>query len=301
MSHNGSVLPTRDGRYLYVQAFYQGGNSYYDFTNPAAPQELGFADLEDGLGKADSWSTYWYNGTVFVNGGLNRRGATANRGFEAYSIDAEARERSRQEVGLVEPADPGGVPDAERRIAQATGGGAEPPPASRARFARAAIRLNCRERGRRRRRSLPGRGGWRAGLRDAGAAPIAPSRRPASTAERRSPSQLGRRRVRGRRATGRWPGGAVRARDPEAASRVPRRRARGAPGKETAAVPGEAASGPASSGPSAPGRTSTYSVSAASSGTSGGPARAGAGPASSAPRTQIDALSYLRCAAMRSR
>ena len=31
-----------------------------------------------------------YNGTVFVNGGLNRRGAEANRGFEAYSLDASA-------------------------------------------------------------------------------------------------------------------------------------------------------------------------------------------------------------------
>ena len=40
------------------------------------------------LGKADSWSTYFYNGTVFVNGGLNRRGATENRGFEAYAIAA---------------------------------------------------------------------------------------------------------------------------------------------------------------------------------------------------------------------
>lgn len=86
VSHNGTILPTSDGRYIYVQAFYQGGNSLYDFTDPAAPQEIGYADLEDAVGKADSWSTYWYNGTVFVNGGLNRRGATGNRGFEAYTI-----------------------------------------------------------------------------------------------------------------------------------------------------------------------------------------------------------------------
>lgn len=86
VSHNGSVLPLASGRYQYVQAFYQGGNSFYDFTDPMAPVELGYADLEDDLGKADSWSTYWYNGTVYVNGGLNRRGATANRGFEAYRI-----------------------------------------------------------------------------------------------------------------------------------------------------------------------------------------------------------------------
>jgi hypothetical protein len=95
-TNSGSVLPTKGGRYLYVQAFYQGGNSFYDFTNPAAPQELGFADLEDDLGGADSWSTYWYNGTVFVNGGLNRRGPTANRGFEAYSIDAKGTRISKE-------------------------------------------------------------------------------------------------------------------------------------------------------------------------------------------------------------
>ncbi len=89
VSHNGSILPMRDDRYMYVQAFYQGGNSLYEFTNPAAPAELGYADLEDELGKADSWSTYFYNGTVFVNGGLNRRGATGNRGFEAYSLDVK--------------------------------------------------------------------------------------------------------------------------------------------------------------------------------------------------------------------
>ena len=89
VSHNGSVIPTKDGRYIQVQAFYQGGNSLYDFTDPAAPVELGYADLEDGLGKADSWSTYWYNGTVYVNGGLNRRGETGNRGFESYSLDSK--------------------------------------------------------------------------------------------------------------------------------------------------------------------------------------------------------------------
>jgi hypothetical protein len=85
VSHNGSILPVK-GRYLYVQAFYQGGNSLYEFTDPANPKEIGFADLETAEGKADSWSAYWYNGAAYVNGGLNRRGATENRGFEAYRL-----------------------------------------------------------------------------------------------------------------------------------------------------------------------------------------------------------------------
>jgi len=85
VSHNGSILPVK-GRYLYLQAYYQGGNTLYDFTDPANPEEIAYADLETDDGKADSWSAYWYNGSAFVNGGLNRRGATGNRGFEAYRL-----------------------------------------------------------------------------------------------------------------------------------------------------------------------------------------------------------------------
>jgi hypothetical protein len=85
VSHNGNVLPVED-RYLQVQAFYQAGNSLIDFTDPSAAQEVGFSDLEDGLGAADSWSSYWYNDVLYVNGGLNRREGTSNRGFEAYAV-----------------------------------------------------------------------------------------------------------------------------------------------------------------------------------------------------------------------
>jgi hypothetical protein len=86
VSHNGNVLPTTDDTRQQVQAFYQGGNTWFDFTDPSAPDELGFADLQSELGAADSWSSYWYNDVLWVNGGLNRRGATGNRGFEAYAL-----------------------------------------------------------------------------------------------------------------------------------------------------------------------------------------------------------------------
>jgi hypothetical protein len=84
VSHNGNVLPTTDGSYQQVQAFYQGGNSWFDFTDPSSADEVGFADLEAALGAADSWSSYWYNDVLWVNGGLNRR--ASNRGFEAYAL-----------------------------------------------------------------------------------------------------------------------------------------------------------------------------------------------------------------------
>jgi hypothetical protein len=94
VSHNGNVLPIED-RYLQVQAFYQAGNSLVDFSDPSAPTEVGFADLETTLGSADSWSSYWYNDVLYVNGGLNRRGATGNRGFESYALYDESGERIR--------------------------------------------------------------------------------------------------------------------------------------------------------------------------------------------------------------
>ena len=95
VSHNGNVLPTANGRYQAVQAFYQGGNSFLDFTDPASISELGWADVEDSTGKPDSWSTYWYNDVMYVNGGLGRAGASGNRGFEAYALYDSAGERIR--------------------------------------------------------------------------------------------------------------------------------------------------------------------------------------------------------------
>ncbi|CAA9505464.1 MAG: putative secreted protein [uncultured Solirubrobacteraceae bacterium] len=94
VSHNGITLPTTDGRHLMVQAFYQGGTSFYDFTDPAAAREIGFADPETSIGKTDAWSSYWYNGAVYVNGGLNRRNTPGgqpdgNRGFESYRLRDE--------------------------------------------------------------------------------------------------------------------------------------------------------------------------------------------------------------------
>jgi hypothetical protein len=93
VSHNGNVLPTTNGRYWQTQAFYRGGNTLLDFTDPSAPFEAAFADLEDTVGKADSWSSYWYNDVMYVNGGLGREGPTGNRGFEAYALFNEDGDR----------------------------------------------------------------------------------------------------------------------------------------------------------------------------------------------------------------
>jgi hypothetical protein len=86
VSHNGNVIPTNKG-YYQVQAFYQGGNTVLDYTDPTRPREIAFADpTGDAIGDADSWSTYWYNDYIYANGGLDRRGATRNRGVDVFQL-----------------------------------------------------------------------------------------------------------------------------------------------------------------------------------------------------------------------
>jgi hypothetical protein len=103
VSHNGNVLPIA-GRYLQTQAFYQGGNSFYEFTDLSKPVEIGFSDVETSVGRSDSWSSYFYNGVLYVNGGLDRAGATGNRGLEAYRIfDADGSAITGQRYRYMNP------------------------------------------------------------------------------------------------------------------------------------------------------------------------------------------------------
>ena len=68
VAHNGSIIPV-PGRDLMVQAWYQGGVSIMDFTDPTRPFEVGYFDrgpVEDGkLFIAGSWSAYWLNGRIY--------------------------------------------------------------------------------------------------------------------------------------------------------------------------------------------------------------------------------------------
>ena len=68
VAHNGSIIPV-PGRDIMVQAWYQGGLSVFDFTDPAAPVEIAFFDrgpVSDALMTAGYWSTYWYNGYIYA-------------------------------------------------------------------------------------------------------------------------------------------------------------------------------------------------------------------------------------------
>jgi hypothetical protein len=64
--HNGNVVPVL-GRYLLVAAWYYGGTSVVDFTNPMQPTEVGYYDADNSPTSAETWSSYWYNGRIYAN------------------------------------------------------------------------------------------------------------------------------------------------------------------------------------------------------------------------------------------
>src|SRR5690606_30623596 len=67
VAHNGSLIPV-PGRAVMVQAWYQGGISVFDWTDPARPVEIAYFDRgpfnPQRMVMAGSWSAYWYNGVI---------------------------------------------------------------------------------------------------------------------------------------------------------------------------------------------------------------------------------------------
>jgi hypothetical protein len=76
-------LPGRD---IMVQAWYQGGISIFDFTDPAAPAELAFFDrgpaTSDQMAIGGFWSAYWYNGRIY--------GSEIGRGLDVFELTPSA-------------------------------------------------------------------------------------------------------------------------------------------------------------------------------------------------------------------
>ncbi|WP_455353969.1 LVIVD repeat-containing protein [Streptomyces sp. SYSU K217416] len=82
VAHNGSLIPVK-GRDIMVQAWYQGGVSVWDFTDSAAPKEIGYFErgpLTTGaLTVGGSWSAYYYNGYIYSN--------DIAKGFDVLKLD----------------------------------------------------------------------------------------------------------------------------------------------------------------------------------------------------------------------
>jgi hypothetical protein len=70
VAHNGSLIPVR-GRDIMVQSWYQGGVSFWEFTDSANPEEFGYFERgpvsDERLTFGGTWSAYYYNGYVYSN------------------------------------------------------------------------------------------------------------------------------------------------------------------------------------------------------------------------------------------
>src|SRR5260221_1728850 len=71
VAHNGSLIPV-PGRDIEVQAWYQGGISIVDFTDPAQPTEIAYFDRgpidPNTLVLGRDWSASSYNGNIYASG-----------------------------------------------------------------------------------------------------------------------------------------------------------------------------------------------------------------------------------------
>jgi hypothetical protein len=81
VAHNGSLIPI-PGRDVEVQAWYQGGVSVMDFTDPANPFEIAYFDRgpldPKTLILGGEWSAYWYNGYIY--------GSEIARGLDVFQL-----------------------------------------------------------------------------------------------------------------------------------------------------------------------------------------------------------------------
>ena len=94
VAHNGSLIPV-PGRDIMVQAWYQGGLSVFDWTDPAHPREIAFFDRgpvdATRIAGGGSWSAYWYNGVIYsseISRGLDVFELTASPLLSQNELDA---------------------------------------------------------------------------------------------------------------------------------------------------------------------------------------------------------------------
>src|SRR4029079_4482572 len=81
VAHNGSLVPV-PGRDIMVQAWYQGGGSFFDFTNPKDAVEIAYFDRgpidANRMAGGGESSTYWYNGVIV--------GSEIARGLDVFEL-----------------------------------------------------------------------------------------------------------------------------------------------------------------------------------------------------------------------
>lgn len=85
VAHNGSIIPV-PGRDIFVQAWYQGGLSVIDFTDPANVKEIAYFDRgpidKDQMVLGGYWSAYWYKGKIYAT--------EIARGIDVFALEPSA-------------------------------------------------------------------------------------------------------------------------------------------------------------------------------------------------------------------
>jgi len=95
VAHNGNLIPV-PGRDLMLQAWYQGGISIVDFTDPARPTEIAYFDrgpVGERLMIGGHWSAYWFNGRIYAS--------EIARGFDVLKL-APSEHLSAAEIAVAE-------------------------------------------------------------------------------------------------------------------------------------------------------------------------------------------------------
>lgn len=105
-AHNFNTLPTTSSRDVLTSAWYSGATTVVDFTNPAAPFQIGYYIPKTPLA-ANSWSSYWYRDRMYANN-RNTRGVDVHALNDAPLL-ADAIDLPRMNHSLMEPLTPTAV------------------------------------------------------------------------------------------------------------------------------------------------------------------------------------------------
>jgi hypothetical protein len=76
-AHDFNIIPLPSGKDILTTAWYEGGTTLVDFTDPANPSQLAYY-IPEGV---SYWSSYWYNGHVYSN-------ALAPGSFDIFEVNA---------------------------------------------------------------------------------------------------------------------------------------------------------------------------------------------------------------------
>lgn len=83
-AHNFNTVPVETERDLLVSAWYRGGTTVVDFTDPANPEQVGFYIVQSAT-PSNSWSSYWYRDQIYANN-------LGTAGFDAFTLEELADE-----------------------------------------------------------------------------------------------------------------------------------------------------------------------------------------------------------------